>query len=478
MTLTGKEILAVPHVQALGFERSSGTLCDGISTDSRTVGQGKLFIALHGEKYDGHNFITKAVESGAAAIIADAKWAEVNSILVSSLNIPRLIVEDTIKAYGQLAMTYRRKFKIPVVVVGGSNGKTTTKEMISAVLSMKFNVLSTEGNLNNHIGVPQTLLRLERQHKIAVIEIGTNHFGEIGYLCDLAEPTHVLITNIGREHLEFFGSLDGVAKAEGEAFEWMRRNRKSKAVGFVNQDDKRIKKAAKGIRKSITYGFDKGPATMKGKLISLDDHACAVLEVKPKGKKAFRVKIGVPGKHNAINALAATAVGLTLNVPAKKIAEALSTFTSANKRMQVLALNGITVLNDTYNSNPDSALVALDVLETMRTRGKKIVVLADMLELGTISPDEHRRVGRAVAKSGAKHLLTYGPLSQNTHDAATTVFKNHFEQKNALCEHLAELLTPGDIVLVKGSRGMKMEDVVAFLTARFKQPQTTPDQAA
>ena len=478
MTLTGKDILAVPHVQAFGFERSKGILCEGISTDSRTVGHGKLFVALHGEKYDGHNFLTKAVESGAAAIIADTRWAAANSIMVSSLNIPLLIVEDTIKAFGQLANTHRKKFKIPVVVVGGSNGKTTTKEMISAVLGMKFNVLSTEGNLNNHIGVPQTLLRLERQHKIAVIEIGTNHFGEIAYLCDIVEPTHVLMTNIGREHLEFFGSINGVAKAEGEAFDWIRRNLKSKAVGFVNQDDKRIKRAARGIRKSVTYGFDKGPAAIKGKLVSLDDRACAALEVRPKGKKAFRVKIGVPGRHNAMNALAATAVGLTLNVPAKKIAGALSSFTSASKRMQVLALNGITVLNDTYNSNPDSAQAALDVLEKIQTNGKKIVVLGDMLELGTNSPDEHRRIGRAVSKSGARHLLTYGPLSQNTHEAATTVFKNHFEQKSTLCEHLAELLAPGDVVLVKGSRGMKMEEVVAFLADRFKQSQNTPDQAA
>jgi UDP-N-acetylmuramoyl-tripeptide--D-alanyl-D-alanine ligase len=478
MTFTGKDILALPHLQALGFARVKGQLCDGISTDSRTVGHGKLFIALHGEKFDGHNFITKAVESGAAAIIADTKWAEANPIMVSSLNLPRLIVEDTVKAFGQLANLYRRKFRIPIVVVGGSNGKTTTKEMIAAVLRTKLRVMSTEGNLNNHIGVPQTLLRLERQHQVGVVEIGTNHFGEIAHLCSVAEPTHVLVTNIGREHLEFFGSVDGVAKAEGEAFEWIRKNRRSKAIGFVNQDDKRIKKQAKGLRKSVTYGFDKAPATIKGKVVSVDDNACAALEVKPKGKKAFRVQVAVPGRHNATNALAATAVGLAFKVPARKIAEALSSFTSASKRMQVLKLHELTVLNDTYNSNPDSSLAALQVLEGVRSRGKKIVVLADMLELGKNSTDEHRRVGQAVAQSGAKHLLTYGPLSQNTHDGSSVVFKRHFDQKSALCEHLAELITPGDVVLVKGSRGMKMEEVVAFLAERYKQTQNTPDQAA
>ncbi|MBF8295824.1 MAG: UDP-N-acetylmuramoyl-tripeptide--D-alanyl-D-alanine ligase [Bacteroidetes bacterium] len=478
MRLTRNDILALPHLQALGFESSKGVLCDDISTDSRTVSHGSLFIALRGEKFDGHNFITKAAESGAGAIIADASWAEANPIMLSSLNLPRMIVEDTVHTFGRLANAHRRKFKIPVLVVGGSNGKTTTKEMVSAVLRTKFRVLSTEGNLNNHIGVPQMLLRLERQHQMAVIEIGTNHFGEIAHLCSVAEPTHVLITNIGREHLEFFGSVDGVAKAEGEAYEWLRQHRRSKAVGFVNQDDKRLKKQATGLRKSITYGFDKGATTVKGTVISFDEDACAQLEVKPKGKKAFRVQVAVPGLHNAENALAAATVGLTFQVPAKKITEALSLFVSASKRMQVLKLNGITVLNDTYNSNPDSTQAALRVLEGVHTSGKKVAVLADMLELGPKSADEHRRIGQVVAKSGARYLLTYGTLSQETHDAATTVFKEHFEQKNALSEHLAELLTRGDVVLVKGSRGMKMEDVVAFLTERFKPSQDTPDQAA
>ena len=258
MTFTGKDILALPHVQALGFERPQGVNCNGYSTDSRQVQPGNLFIALHGETFDGHNFITKAVESGAGAIIADAKWATSNPIMLSSLNIPRLIVEDTIRSLGLLANAHRRKFKIPVLIIGGSNGKTTTKEMIAAVLRTKFQVLNTEGNLNNHIGVPQTLLRLERHHQIAVIEVGTNHFGEIAYLCSIVEPTHALITNIGREHLEFFATVDGVAKAEAEAFEWLRLHRRSRAVAFVNQDDRRLKKLAKGIKKSVTYGFETG----------------------------------------------------------------------------------------------------------------------------------------------------------------------------------------------------------------------------
>lgn len=478
MTLTKQDILALSHLQALGFEGKRGILCKGISTDSRNVQQEDMFIAIRGEKFDGHNFITKAVESGASVIAADARWAAANQILLSSLNLPCLIVDDTIRMLGQVATMHRKRFKIPVLVVGGSNGKTTTKEMISAVLKTKYRVLSTEGNLNNHIGVPQTLLRLERQHQVAVIEIGTNHFGEIATLASVVEPTHALITNIGREHLEFFGSVDGVARAEAEVFDWMRRQKRSKRVGFVNRDDQRLAKLARGLKKAVTYGFGKGTLAFRGKLLGYNELAFPQIEVKPRGKKIFRIELSVPGEHNASNALAAAAVGFVLGVPAKKIQAALSSFSSASKRMQLFQINGVTILNDTYNSNPDSALAALGVLGRVKSAGKKIAVLADMLELGSNAEQEHRRIGAAVAAAGATHLLGFGPLTKNTVNAATTGFKKHFELKNALSEQLAQLLVSGDVVLVKGSRGMRMEEVVAFITERLKQPQDRPGQAA
>ena len=478
MKLTASDILALSHLQAFGFERAKELFYTGVSTDSRTIRHGDLFIALRGDTFDGHNFITKAVEAGAAAIIADSKWVEQNQILLSSLNVPRLIVEDTARAFGQLANAHRKKFKIPVLVIGGSNGKTTTKEMISSVLRMKFRILNTEGNLNNHVGVPQTILRLEKEHQIAVLEIGTNHFGEIDYLCSIVEPTHVLITNVGREHLEFFGSLDGVSKAEGEAFEWLRQHRHSTGIGFVNQDDGHLKKQSKGVHKTITYGFAKGAASVKGKVQSINENACIQLAVMQRAKQSFRVQLAVPGHHNAFNALAAATVGLTFKVPVKRIQQALSTFSSASKRMQVLKLDSVIVLNDTYNSNPDSVMAALGVLAGIGTPGKKIAVLADMLELGENSIDEHKRIGEALRMSGVKHLLTYGPLSRHTHEAAAIAQKFHYEQKTALAEFLSGLLSPGDVVLIKGSRGMKMEEVVAFITERFKMSKATPDQAA
>jgi UDP-N-acetylmuramoyl-tripeptide--D-alanyl-D-alanine ligase len=476
--MSGNDILAIPHIHAFGFEHANEVAFTGVSTDSRTIRRGDLFIPLRGDTFDGHNFITKAIEAGATGIVADAKWVEANQILFSSLNVPRVIVEDTIRALGRLANAHRKKFKIPVLVIGGSNGKTTTKEMVSSVLRSKFRVLSTEGNLNNHVGVPHMMLRLEKEHRIAVFEIGTNHFGEIDYLCSIVEPTHVLVTNVGREHLEFFGTVDGVAKAEGEAYAWIRQNRRSAGLCFVNQDDAQLKKLSKGNVKTVGYGFGKAPASIRGKVSAVNESACVELEIRPRGKKEFRVQLAVPGQHNAYNALAAAAVGLAFKVPVKRIQEALSGFTSASKRMQVLKLDTVTVLNDTYNSNPDSVLAALGVLGSIGTPGKKIAVLADMLELGANAVEEHRRVGEAMAVSGAKFLLTFGPLSKHTHDTATTAQKSHFDQKGALIEHLTGLLSPGDVVLVKGSRGMKMEEVVAAISERFKAQPPTPDQAA
>lgn len=477
MKLTQEDILSIPHLEALGFEKSRTFACTGVSTDSRSLQKGEVFVAIRGGTFDGHNFITKAVECGACAVIADQRWAEANPIMLSSLNAPRVIVENTVHALGRLALAYRRRFRLPVLAIAGSNGKTTTKDMITAVLRSKYKVLGTEGNLNNDIGVPQTLFRLERKHQIAVIEIGTNHFGEIAYLCSILEPTHALMTNVGREHLEFFGSLDGVARAEGEVFEWLRARRKSAAVAFINADDRHVAKQAGGIKRRLTFGFGKGASTVKGSILAVNELACALVRVKPKGKRPFAIELSVAGEHNAQNALAAAAVGLFFRVPAKKIQTALASFAAAAKRMQLLTLRGITILNDTYNANPDSMIAAFETLKASNSTGKKIAVLADMLELGEHAVEEHRRVGLAAEKHGVEYLLTYGTLAKHIHEAATTKFKAHYDQKNALSEYLAELVTEGDIVLVKGSRGMRMEDVVTFLTERFKEVENVPRKA-
>lgn len=467
MRLTQKDLLQVRHVRAIGLEYLRAIT--NVSTDSRTIEAGDLFVALRGERFDGHDFIESVVEAKPGALIVEYAWFELKGHWLTSRNIPVLIVNNTTFALGELARVYRRKFRIPILAIGGSNGKTTTKEMIAQVLREKVPVLSTEGNLNNHVGVPQTLFRLEKKHQVAVIELGTNHFGEIEYLCNILEPTHGLITNIGREHLEFFGSAAGVAKAEGELFSWLATHKGHKAVGVVNVDDRYLRKQAEQLKKKFTYGFNGKNVDVKGSLVGYNNLMCAEIEVKPRGKKPFLVKLRIPGKHHAQNALAAAAVGLLFKVPPAKIRGALERFSGVAKRMQVLHFNGITVINDTYNANPDSVIAALKTLGAMKTSGKRIAVLADMLELGDRAEEAHRSVGREVGKAGVDYLLTFGPLARQIHETATVKFKSHYDQKNVLAEYLMELLSTGDVVLVKGSRGTKMEDVVTFLQERFQR---------
>jgi UDP-N-acetylmuramoyl-tripeptide--D-alanyl-D-alanine ligase len=466
MKLTKSEILAIPFYKAIGFDTLKNFKVTGVSINSRTIKSGELFIAIQGGQFDGHNFISKAIESGAAGLIVERHWAEANASMMVSINIPRIIVENTTHALGLLANIYRRKFKIPIIAVGGSNGKTTTKEMMRSVLETKYRVLCTEGNFNNHIGVPQTLFRLEKKHNVAVVEIGTNHPGEIEYLCSILEPTHGLLTNIGREHLEFFGSLEGVAKAEGELFNWLAAH---KGIVFVNADDRHLTRLSKKIKKTISFGFSTRSISIKGTVKSYNTDAQAIMQVKARGKKVFDITVGVPGELNAKNALAAAAVGLTMKVPAAKIKKALASFQSANKRMQVLRTANVIILNDTYNSNPDSMLAALATLQALKNTGKKIAVLADMLELGSQAEELHRQAGKILAQHNVDVLLTFGTLSKSTNDCALVKSKSHFENKAALSEYLLQTLGNGDAVLVKGSRGMKMEEVVDVLNDRLSQ---------
>ncbi|MGD1046094.1 MAG: UDP-N-acetylmuramoyl-tripeptide--D-alanyl-D-alanine ligase [Bacteroidota bacterium] len=464
MKLTKSDILAIPHLKTIGFDGLKNLKVSGISIDSRTVKAGELFLAVRGDQFDGHNFISKAIEAGAVGIVVEHRWAEANASMMVSINIPRLVVENTIQALGKLANIYRRKFDIPVIAIGGSNGKTTTKEMIRNVLGTKYHVLCTEGNLNNHIGVPQTILRLEKKHEIAVIEIGTNHPGEIDYLCSVLEPTHGIVTNIGKEHLEFFGSLEGVAKSEGELFVWIAKHH---GLIFLNADDKHLVRLSKKNRRTVSFGIRARGVSVKGIIESFNANAQALLQVKPRGKKAINITIGVSGEHNAQNALAAAAVGLKMNVSLADIQKSLTSFQSPSKRMQLQRIANITILNDTYNANPDSTLAALTTLQTMKATGKKIAVLADMLELGNQAEELHRLIGKNTARYGVDILLTFGPLSKSIHDAASVETKAHFENKSALTEYLTHTLANSDIVLIKGSRGMKMEEVIMNLSEQL-----------
>lgn len=467
MKLTFNDIMNIKHEWILNASSAARLLCAGVSTDSRTTKAGDLFVAIRGGTFNGHDFLSRAIESGARALVIDSAYASTNESFLRTLLVPSIVVENTVHALGELASQYRKQFKIPTLAVAGSNGKTITKEMIAQILSTKYEVLKTEGNLNNHIGVPLTLFQLEQNYHVAIVEIGTNHFGEIAYLSNILQPTHALITNIAGEHLEFFGNLEGAAKAEGELFDWIQINQNNRGTIFLNKDDVLLKKRKLNVRKIISYGFDSPRVDVKGSKLVVNDLGCASFIVKTKNKKPFPITLNVPGKHNAFNALSATAVGFALRVPVKNIQEALHSFTSPGKRSELLAFGEVRIINDCYNSNPDSARAAIEMLRSIKASGKKIAVLADMLELGEESEQLHEMIGQEISSGGIEYLLTYGPLSHHTHEAATVPYKTHYDQKNILAEYLVELLSPGDVVLVKGSRGMKMEDVVTFLKERF-----------
>jgi UDP-N-acetylmuramoyl-tripeptide--D-alanyl-D-alanine ligase len=462
MNLKTEDLLSIPHRVAHAIDAATRWNATGVSTDSRNVNSGDVFVAIRGERFDGHNFVSTAVEQGAVAVIVDARWASSNGQMLARLYLPRLVVDDTVDALGSIARIVRRQFDIPVIAVGGSNGKTTTKEMIRSVLAQRLQVLATEGNLNNQIGVPQTLFRLDKKHDVAVIEVGTNHPGEIAHLCAVAEPTHGLLTNIGREHLEHFGSVEGVARAEGELWDWLAANW---GTAFVNGDDAHIVRSARKVNKKVVYGFRSRTAAIKGSRLTTDDEGRASLSVRKGSKAAFRVQVAVPGLHNGFNALAAAAVGLSMGVAPTKIVEALSGLTAASKRMQVVHVNGVTILNDTYNANPDSVLAALATLSAYRTDGRRIAVLGDMFELGSAATESHRLVGRAVRRERIDLLLATGPFSQETVRASGMASAEHHPDKSSLVRRLQSMLQSGDVVLVKGSRGMQMEDVVSAITS-------------
>jgi len=299
------------------------------------------------------------------------------------------------------------------------------------------------------------LFRLTPKHDIAVLELGTNHFGEMKYLCNIVEPTHALVTNIGREHLEFFVDEGGVAKEETELFNTVA----AKGFAFINADDNFLVKAGKKVRHSMKYGVAR-KSDVQAKHVRTNEKGQPLFELVVK-KRTSTVRLSVTGRHNVSNALAAATVGLKFKIPPRKIISAVEQYAGAGKRMEVIGRNGIAILNDTYNANPDSVLAALKTFQSMKIAGKKIIVLADMLELGEKAENEHAKIGLAVSDLEFEFLLTFGPLSRFTHEASKLAFAEHFESKDALIASLKSQLAAGDAVLIKGSRGMKMEEVTA-----------------
>ena len=419
-----------------------------VCTDSRSIQPGDLFIALRGEKFDGGAFAAQALRQGAAGVVLDTAQAPELAAAIR--------VDDTRLALGRLAAAWRRRFAIPVVAITGSNGKTTVKEMLAAILRVETGsdaaVLKTEGNLNNDIGLPLMLLRLRGTHQFAVLEMGMNHAGEIDTLTRLARPDVALVNNAMTAHVGFLGSIENIARAKGEIFNGLT----DAGIAVFNADDPHagLWRESNARRCVVDFGI-RQPASVRGHYQPRDfgstlavtlPHAC------------LEIALQVPGEHNAMNALAAAAAAFALDVSLRSIDVGLSGFTGVKGRLQRKpALHGSTFLDDTYNANPDSVKAALAVLA--RQPGRKVLVLGDMGELGADAVAMHAQIGQAARAAGVDRLLALGDLSKET-VAAFGAGAMHFERIQELLAELENELAPGITVLVKGSRFMQMERVV------------------
>lgn len=443
------EVAQVLNAQVHG----SDVRFNDVKTDSRSIKRGDLFVALAGERYDGHKFIPDAQRGGAVAAMINDRALE--SI---PINIPSVLVRDTRKAYGKLASHWRSRFDIPIVALTGSSGKTTVKEMLAAILreanegTDSIEVLATEGNLNNDIGVPHMLFRLRPIHRYAVIEMGMNHKGEISYLSNLTQPAVAIINNAGSAHLEGLGSLEAIARAKGEIIEGLRLN----GTVVLNRDDKffSLWRDLSGERRIVDFGMD-GTAAVSAKAEFGVEGSKISLHT-PTGGAVISLR--VPGQHNVYNALAAAAGAVALSISIDAISRGLASYRGVKGRLEFKhGLDGANLIDDTYNANPESVYAALQVLAKFPT--KKILVLGDMGELGPGAWDFHSEIGLAAKQAGIDTLFTFGDLSA----AAKSAFGDgamHFERIQELLAQIENLLSPNVTLLVKGSRFMQMERVV------------------
>jgi UDP-N-acetylmuramoyl-tripeptide--D-alanyl-D-alanine ligase len=439
-----------------GKLRGADRAFEGVSTDSRALPRGALFVALRGSRYDGHDFLAQAADAGAAAAMVENAGPAIHA---AAKGLPLLVTADsTLAALGVLAAYWRGKFSIPLVALTGSKGKTTVKEMLASILRAVHGdegVLATRGNLNNDIGVPLTLLELNAEHRCAVIEMGMNHAGEIRYLGRLARPDVALVTNAGPVHIEFFDSVADIARAKGEIFE----NLPDDGTAVINADDAHAgmwRDLAAGHR-VLEFGLEHAvPVTARYSLRTLESE---IVVKTPLGEAAAVLK--APGVHNVRNALAASAAAHALAVPAPQIAAGLARFAGVKGRLQrKAALKGATVIDDTYNANPESARAAIAVLA--QAAGRRLLVLGDMGELGAQAPQLHAGVGEHARSHGIDGLFALGEMSAHAARAFGPGAR-HYERVEELIENVRRELTPQTTVLVKGSRFMKMERVVTAL---------------
>ncbi len=437
----------------------AGRTISGVETDSRKVQPGNLFIALTGERVDGHDYAAQALERGAACVLASRELPA---------GLPALYVPDTKLAFGQIAAGYRQSLhNTKFIGITGSVGKTTTKEMLAAILATTYRTAKTEGNHNNNIGLPMTITAISPDCDAAVLELGMNHFGEMAYLTKIAQPNVAVITNIGTMHIEFLGSREGILKAKLEILQGLTPG----GTAVFNGDEPLLWKQKAAMQfKTVYFGMENPECDVFATNVREVPGGVA-FEVRGLGA-SFGVQLPVEGRHLVQNALAAITVALLCGIPDEKIRQALAAFQNTGMRQRIYERGGMTIIEDCYNAGPESMQAALTLLGTRACGGKRIAVLGDMLELGHSSNAEHYKIGRIAVQQGADLILAYGKYAENVISGARTggkaprdamAFQDQREMANVLRSRAGE----GDLILFKGSRGTRMEQVLQML---FQDP--------
>ena len=429
----------------------------GITTDSRAVQPGELFVALKGGNFDGHDYCAKAVELGAAGVVIS------HDIEALPAGVAVFKVEDTLKAYQAMARAYRRQQKkLKVFAITGSNGKTSTKDLLAACLGAKYKVVKTQGNFNNEIGLPKTLLSIQPDTDIAVVEMGMRGLGQIAELCAIAEPDSGLITNVGETHMELLGSMENIGKAKSEIVE----NLPQSGFAVLNGDNEYVVKAAALTKAKVVY-FGLGEnCDYRGSEIATSAMGTTFVCTEKATGRSVKVRLQLIGEHNVYNALSAIAGAACYGVDMEASAKALATARLTGSRQEIIYIGDITFINDAYNASPASMEAALKTLAEAKKaahgKARTIAVLADMLELGDISEDAHRRVGRWAVENGVDFVLTYGPQAAYIADEAAELGgkSKHCADRQEAADALRLMASAGDIILLKGSHSMQVDKML------------------
>lgn len=458
ITGKGKDCLGIVDGKLL--QGNSAKVFRGVSINSRTIKKEELFVCIKGEKFDGHNFLGDAINKGAAGIIL-SNPGHFSEDLIAGENSPFVIqTQDTLRSLQDLASYQRTRFPFQVVGVTGTNGKSTTKEMIASILETKYKTLKTQGNLNNHIGLPLTLLARKPEHEVGVLEMGMSAAGEIKRLAEIAKPDIGVITNISAGHLEQLKTVKDVQAAKGELFDSL----SNEGTAIVNADDPLVLELAKSLStKKITYGIER-PADVQANNIENKGSRGFTFTAKI-FNQTISVNLSQIGYCNIYNALAALATGHSLGISGQNMNRGLENYQQIPQRNEQIHYEGVTLINDAYNANPESMREALKTLSEFNTSGKRFLVIGDMLELGPLSESAHHEIGESIALSNIDHLVTVGPLASLVAESAEAGARQQlkigkFNQHAEAVSYLLKNAKKGDCLLIKGSRGAKMENVI------------------